>query len=380
MRFCCVRSRGVTAGWLEVNLEEYLTRGQESTVSGVDLVELLQQVPEFVGYGTESKGLPRALVQLPDSHSGRVFVAVDEIGRITIVGCPDQSREDGLSIMVGDLLAASGRLWQQPFRRLAEMFGDRDGKNLVERIKSRVENFSLEQWNGNVQRCLKEGKFPVVIVVERYDETVKQTLDYLRQMNLNIRLITFDFLELDGIQVVIPKEGGVEFQRESVRQPATPYLEYTPTVSSPGKDEPKPQRSYEPFPREGTTRQQQVILERLVYLDDLGLIRRGFEYFTSRALERPEAEGTIVVAVDGSRWPFPKPDEVIVVVRTTREHLAGFLKMKQEEIEDFLKQLPREEKKGYRGVLLLYARNVYEANQLVNELKALKEVSQTGVR
>ncbi len=380
MRFCCVRAKGATAGWLEVNLERRSIKDKADERPTLELVELLQQAPEFVGYGDELEALPRVLAPLPNSHSGRVFIAVDELGKIVIVGCPDQSSEDGISTMVGDLLGASGRLWHQSFKTLAEMFGDRSGKNLIERIKSRVDNFAQEQWGNNVQKYLKEGKFPVVIVVERWDETVNQMMEYLKQMNLNTRLITFNFTELDGLEIVMPMVVGAEPKEEVVKPPATPYLEYTPKVSSLSKEESKPQRSYESFPQEGTSRQQQVILERLVYIDDIGLIRRGFEFFTPRALERPEAEGTIVVAVDSTRWPFPKPNEVIVVVRTTREHLAGFLRMKQEEVEDFLKQLPREEKKGYRGVLLLYVRNVYEANQLVNELKALKEVSQTGVR
>uniref|UniRef100_A0A7V3PT84 Uncharacterized protein n=1 Tax=candidate division WOR-3 bacterium TaxID=2052148 RepID=A0A7V3PT84_UNCW3 len=380
MKPCFIRARKSVAGWQEVKLP----LSESELPADFSLVELLKQAPEFIGMAL-GVALPRAIAVIPGAASGRVFVAVDEQGKITIIGCPDRQAEGGISAMVGDLLAATGRLWQQPFATLAKMFGDQEGQNLLAQVKNRVGSLSPEQFKEGIQKSLQEGKFPLVIAVERVDEAINQMMDYLKQMNLRVRLISFSYRQLNGLEIVIPKEVGKEVEPEPepapiVRPQRTPYLEYTPTVTTLGKEEPAARKVYEQFPTEGTTPKQQEILKRLVYIDDLGLIRRGFEYFTPRAIKRAEAEGTIVIAVDPARWPFPKPEEVIVVVRTGLEHLAGFLKMKQQEVEDFLKLLPRDERKEHRGVVLLWARNVYEANQLVNELKALKEVSQTGVR
>lgn len=379
MKPCFIRCKKPGTGWLEVKLP---SAGKESELRfDFSLIELLQQSPEFIGMalGTE---LPRAMAVIPGAGSGRVFVAVNEQGKIMIVGCPDQRADGGVSAMIADLLAATGRLWHQPITTLAAMFGDSEGRNLIQQIKMRVADISIERFQAGVEKSLQEGKFTMVIAVDRVDEAIEQMLSYLKEMNLKVRLISYDYHKLNGLEIVIPK---IADEKESeppptTRPTGTPYIEYTPTVTTLGKEEPKPQKVYQPFPTEGTTPKQQAILERLVYIDDLGLIRRGFEYFSPRAINRPEAEGTIVIAVDSSRWPFPKPDEVVVVVRTGLEHLAGFLRMKQQEVEDFLKLLPRDERKEHRGVVLLWARNVYEANQLVNELKALKEVSQTGVR
>ncbi len=375
MRHCCIRALGPTSDWLEFPMP--------ASPGDIDRLKLVQEAPEFIGMLGEAEVIPKAAAVLTNSVSGRVLVAVDEKGKVVLVGCPDQHSDAGISTMVGDLLAASGRLWHQPVAVLAEMFGGE--AVLVEQVRSRSPaGFSSENFKADLEKTLEAGKFGVVIVVDRVDKAVEEMMGYLKGMNLAVRLLTYERFYQSGIEVIIPKLVGEEAKVEQLKEPvikspATSFREWTPTVSTFSKDE-QPEKSYEPFPVEGVTPKQQAILERLVFIDDIGLIRRGFEFFTPRALERPQAEGTIVVAVDTSRWPFPKDNEVVVVVRTTREHLAGFLKMKQQEVEDFLRSLPRDEKKEHKGVLLLWARNVYEANQLVNELKALKEVSQTGVR
>jgi hypothetical protein len=118
---------------------------------------------------------------------------------------------------------------------------------------------------------------------------------------------------------------------------------------------------------------------KLLGLDELGLKRRGFEYFPPRAEGKAATEGTIVVAIDPDRWPFPGKDEVVVVVNTGPDFLAGFLNTPPRDIEEFLGSLPRVERKEHKGCLLLRANTTYEAAQLVNELRALKEVSAGGI-
>ncbi len=377
MRPFCARASAPSTGWLELPAV--------SEPGDVDLLELLKLAPEFLMMGFAEQPLPRAVAVLPQSVSGRVLIAIDEAGKITIVGCPDQKKKEGINLMVGDLLAASGRLWHQPFTVLAEMFGNKDGRALMAQLRSRAGGSLDEaQLKTAIEKSLDEGRFPVMIVVSTVDSAVEEMMNYLKGMNIAVRLLTYDRFVTDGLEIVVPRVVGEEpevAKPVAVEKEPSPFLEYTPKVST--FEKPVEKKTYKPFPVEGTTPKQQAILERLVYIEDLGLIHRGFEFFSPRAAQRPESEGTIVVAVDSTRWPFPRPDEVIVVVRTGREHLAGVLGMKPQEVEDFLRNLPREEKREQKGVLLLWARNPYEANQLINELRALKEVSQTrppGIR
>ncbi|MGQ9677701.1 MAG: hypothetical protein ACUVUD_00250 [bacterium] len=377
MQPCCIRASKESGDWLQFPAD--------TSPGVVDRMELINQAPEFVGMAFGEKPLPRAVALFTGVTSNRVVVAIDEVGKVMLVGCPDQKSETGISSMVGDILAASGRLWHQPVATLAAMFGDQEGKSLEGKIRSRVKNdWNREKFWFELAQSLEAGKFPVVVVVDEVNQAVEEMINYLRGMNINIRVLTYERFFERGVEIVVPRVVGEAVKREkeeekkiSVEKPITPFLEYTPTVTTLGENDSPPPKTYEAFPISGTTPKQQAILERLVYIEDLGLVRRGFEFFSPRAAQHAEAEGTIVVAVDGTRWPFPKEDEVIVVVRTSREHLAGFLRMKPQEVEDFLRLLPRNEKREHKGVLLLWARNPFEANQLINELKALKEVSRT---
>jgi hypothetical protein len=137
-------------------------------------------------------------------------------------------------------------------------------------------------------------------------------------------------------------------------------------------------REYGPLPPSDATPKQKEILNRLIHLDALGLLRKGFEYHIAATTQK-DATATIVLAADPDRWPFPKPEEVIVVVNTGSEHLAGFLKIAPKEVEEFLGSLPRADRKEHKGAMLLRAANINEAAQIVNELRALKEVSAGGV-
>ena len=88
----------------------------------------------------------------------------------------------------------------------------------------------------------------------------------------------------------------------------------------------------------------------------------------------------MVLAVDPDRWPFPRPEEVIVVVNTGPAHMAGFMNVAPKEVEEFLSSLPRAEQKERIGSILLRAASIHEAAQVVNELRALKEVTASSLR
>jgi hypothetical protein len=132
------------------------------------------------------------------------------------------------------------------------------------------------------------------------------------------------------------------------------------------------------LPGSDATPKQKEILSQLVRLDDLGLKRMGLEYYLPD--NELEATATIVLAVDSARWPFPKPDEVIVVVNTGPAHMSGFLHIGPTEVEEFLSSLPRAEQEEHKGTILLRAANLYEAARVVNELRALKEVTAGSIR
>lgn len=386
----CVRVKKPTAGWVKFP-------GKPSAQK-VDRLQLLREAPEFLGMDSTGRPAPRVAFVLPPSATNRVLVAIDEAGGLRLAGVPDHDAAGGLAAMVSELLAGGGRLWHMKLEQAGKLFDAALGRGVEAAIAARAGSaWSAPKFRQGLAASLEQGRFPIVLVAERHDDATKEMVDYLKNMNLPVTLMVCELLEVDGVEIIRPNvlvatesPAAAQNQPESapaaapsetaMRPVAPPETSYTSKVSTRIVHASSTPKDYPPFPIQETSPKQQDVLARLVQLDDLGLIRKGFEFFTPAAARRPEAEGAIVVSVVSTRWPFPRSDEVLVVVRTTREYLAGYLGMKQTDVEDFLSSLPREHRKERKGALVLRASNVYEANQLVNEMRALKEVSQLGVR
>ena len=369
----------------------------------LDALQLVIEAPEFLGLLWPARPMPRAAMVVPGLQSNRVLVVVDEVGGIQLAVCPDPS--GGLGAVVGELLAASGKFWHQKSEALAGPFEEFLGMTLADWIAARVgEGWSPERFRAGLDQSLGEGRFPIAVVIDKLDDAANESLQYLRNMNLQVRVVGYTNAVSNGDEVVRPRLLAPELsvpppqaippppRQAQPQRPAMPQRseatfgappqagpdrtyrdDYTPTVGPIQRA--TTASDYGPLPASNATPKQKEILNRLVRLDELGLPRRGFEYFLPGALQSNSVGGTIVIAVDPDRWPFPKVDEVIVVVNTGPEYLAAYLGIAPSEIEEFLASLPRAERKEHKGALLLRASKVGEAAQLANELKALKEVS-----
>ena len=388
---CCARFKRFGDRW-------FAFTGTNET-GPIDARRLVIEAPEFLGMATDQP-LPRAAMVAPQSQSDRVLVVVDEEGGVQLAVCPETGASGGLTPVVGELLAAGGRCLHQKYEVLAGPFEEFLGMSLTDWIALRVgEGWSADKFRAGLERSLNHGQFPITIVANELDSALRETLAYLKNMNLRVQALGYSCQTCDGDEVVWPRVL-VEERAAPEQQPVRPQ----PRPSEPQFRPQPPPRSQPPPSREQSfyeastptasispqraaptesvplaTPKQEEILNRLIQLDALGgLVRRGFEYYIATATQK-EATPTIALAVDPDRWPSPKPAEVIVVVNTGPEHLAGFLKMAPNEIEEFLTSLPRADGKEHKGSMLLRAANISEAVQVVNELRALKEVSANGI-
>jgi hypothetical protein len=368
--------------------------GKDAT-SALDALQLVIDAPEFLGQGA-SQPVPRAAMASPQSHSNRVLVVVDEAGGVQLAVCPEPGGDS--ATVVGDVVATGHRFWRKRYDALAEPFQDFLGMSLTDWVSSRVgESWSADKFRAGLERSMSEGKFPITIVVNELDSAVKETLDYLREVNQQVRVMGYSCLASGGDELVWPKELSEDrvvarqqparpqprpsAPQSGPRAPSRPHPAASEGDSSPADAAPMapPQpRSAEPEEFEAlamfdATPAQKEILSQLLQLDDLGLTRRGLEYYLGD--DELGATATIALSIDRDRWPFPKPDEVIVAVDTGPAHLGRFLNIDPTEAEQFLGTLPRAGEKELKGTILLRAADPHEAVQVVNELRALKEVT-----
>lgn len=368
--------------------------GKEGT-DAVDALQLVVDSPEFLGQGS-NQSLPRAAMAPPQSHSNRVLVVVDEAGGVQLAVCPEPGGDSAM--VVGDVVATGHRFWRKKYDALAVPFQKVLGMSLTDWIAGRAgESWSAEEFRAGLERSMREGKFPITIVVNEIDPGVKETLDYLREVNQQVRVLGYTCLVSEGDELVWPRElsekpvvPGSEPTRQQPR-PSSPLSNPRPQSrpqathfdrSAPPADS-EPTASAQPQQAQRTafealsgfvpTPQQKDILSRLAQLDDLGLIRVGLEYYVAE--DELEATAAIALAVDCERWPFPRPDEVIVAVDTGPAHLGGFLNLSPVDVAEFLSSLPRAQQKEHKDTILLRAASLHEADQIVNELRALKEVT-----
>lgn len=349
----------------------------------VDVLQLVIDAPEFLGRGAH-QSLPRAAMSPPQSHSNRVLVVIDEAGGVQLAVCPELGGDS--AVVVGDVVATGHRYWHKKYDALAGPFQEFLGMPLTDWVAGRAgQDWSADEFRVGLERSMSEGRFPITIVVNELDSATKETLDYLREVNQQVRLLGYTCQVSGGDELVWPRE--LDEAEPAAESPAS-RSQPRPSVPTSSPKAPLRRQSarheslppddsvptgFGPLPASAARPEQQEILDRLIRLDSLGLIRRGLEYYV--ATNGSEATAAIVLAVDPDRWPFPKPDEVIVVVNTGPAHMAGFLNVAPKDVEEFLSSLPRVEQKEHKGTVLLRAANTREADQVVDELRALKEVT-----
>lgn len=366
----CIRLKPTGDKWYGV--------GFGKTRADLDAVGLVIEAPEFLGILLSAHGLPRAAMVAPGSTSGRVLLAVDESGGVLVVACPSPNSESELATVVGEVVAAGGRFWHQPYASLAGPFEEALGTPLADRVRAKAsQDWSAEEFKTRVEASLAAGRFPIVVLASELSRPLQDAVSFLQSMNLDVTVLGYDYQQSEVVEfvrrkVLAGKAKPVERAAAAARE------EPAPATTKPGvRPREKQPSDYPPFPSKEVHPKQEQILRSLMRIDDIGLVRKGFEYFVPGAELEVEAGGTVVVAVDTNRWPFPKRDEVLVVVNTDRRHLASFIDLPPEEIEEFLGSLPRVERKEHKGCVLLRAGTVQEAEQLVNELRTLVATATT---
>jgi hypothetical protein len=134
-------------------------------------------------------------------------------------------------VVVGDVVATGHRFWRKKYDVLAGPFQEFLGTSLTDWIAGRAgESWSAEKFRAGLERSMSEGKFPITIVVNELDSAVKETLDYLREVNQQVRVLGYKCLTSGGDELVWPRELSEE-RVVPASQAAKPQARSTPPQS-----------------------------------------------------------------------------------------------------------------------------------------------------
>jgi len=202
----------------------------------VDLAALVCSAPEFLGMDSGEAPCQAAVV-LSERGDARVVVAVDDVGGITLVGCPSQLTRDALTTVAQELFVFTGRLWRMPSDEFSSVFEKRLGRSLGDYFSSRVAiGWSESGFRSGLGRSLERGRFPVVLLVTDSNQEVVEAAAHLRFHNIEVKSIGVGLYESSGVEIVMPRVLEIlEPEPHEDREPAklgslpTPYQPRTPT-------------------------------------------------------------------------------------------------------------------------------------------------------
>lgn len=209
-----------------------------------DLAELVVRVPEFLNPADDSSARFHAAVSVANlcSASGEVLAAVDESGRVAVVGCPDESRPEPYATLLADILAASGRLWRMGYDAFSDLFQATSGKWLEELVMPRARpDWDFERFRSAVEQSLEQGRFPTLIVTTKPTGPVRDTIGYLLQMNLQVQTAVAMFDERGGIEVAAPvPTSATRTDSTPSSSPGPLGQSYTQTLGEPARSQTTP--------------------------------------------------------------------------------------------------------------------------------------------
>ena len=222
------------------------------------MAALVCGAPEFLGLDSGEAPCQAAVV-LSERGDARVVAAVDEVGGITLVGCPAQLTRDALTTVAQELLVFTGKLWRMPAEEFSSVFEKRLGQSLDDYFSNRVAiGWSENGFRSGLGRSLERGRFPVVLLLTDSNQEVVEAVAHLKSHNIEVRSLGVELYESSGVEIVMPKVLGVaEPGPHEDREPAwlgsrpTPYQPRTPTrpqssTAGPGVTESAPRHGPPP--------------------------------------------------------------------------------------------------------------------------------------
>ena len=180
-----------------------------------DLKDLLRQLPELLsetGLDSDAPGLrvciSRSLASGARKDTG--LLGIDEDGNITIIQCKILLDSTGRREIVGQALEYAADLWKMSYEDFDKAVTLSEGKSLIDlmREKAANEDWSEEEFRNTVSHSLRQGRFRLIVAVQKLTEELVRTIEFLNARGL----FSFDAYAVeiqrftDGkIDIIIPR-------------------------------------------------------------------------------------------------------------------------------------------------------------------------------
>jgi hypothetical protein len=180
------------------------------------LQTLLAESPGLIP-GVVSECVVATEVSVPGTGpADLVIVEVD--GTITIVECKLASNPEVRREVVGQILAYAAGLTGISFHAFVDLFNARSAVLLADLDVAEREDFER-----NVELTLRDGRFRLVVAVDRITDELKQIVTYLNQKtssDVEIIALELDYVRDGDIEALIPQVYGTESAQVKARTKA----------------------------------------------------------------------------------------------------------------------------------------------------------------
>lgn len=205
---------GEGKGWKPLDASAYDSEAQLQELLNKD-ISLIPLEPPLTACASEF-GLP--------GSGATDIVAVDTEGAITIIECKLAQSREVRRMVIGQLLEYAAYLSKMPVGEFLEIFDRQAEAPLFRTMEEKLEDFEESTFKENLNDNLKEGRFTLIVAVDRINEELKEIVQYLNaHSDCTVGALELEYFRDDKREMLVPRlYGGPEVKGATEKEKSTP--------------------------------------------------------------------------------------------------------------------------------------------------------------
>jgi len=190
----------------------------------IELQQLLVANPSLVPIEEIRNGsspLVLAVDEFELPSNGTVdILAFNTLGDIAIIECKLAANPESKRKVIGQVLEYASYLWQWTYTDLNAQIERLKGKSLVTLIEERAdETWDEEVFRQNIDACLKQGSFVLVIAVDEINDGLRQTIRYVNECSkstFSLFALELKMFRTEQVEILIPRLYGTSAKASKI--------------------------------------------------------------------------------------------------------------------------------------------------------------------